>query len=161
MASYLGCCLGDAGDDASPFFDFDQGLESAGPGMGDLISVEGDCVQGEAAVAQLLALYQRLGEPSRYSAAVAALKASYDAAEASWSRHIPFSPVCGEIKGIGVQADALAKQMAADAGQAAPTPITDQKPKGTLGTLVTGALWVAGIIAGGYVLREAGKLKGR
>jgi hypothetical protein len=168
----MGCCFGDVGSDADrdALFDEISAAPSPLPGMsgsccssamGDLISTEGDCVQGEAAVAQLLALHKKLGEPSKYSAAVSAVKASYDAAEGSWSRHVPFSPVCGEIKGIGVQADALSKQMAADAGQVAPTSITDQNPKGTIDTLVTGVLWVGGLIAGALVLREAGKLKGQ
>lgn len=165
--TYLGCCFGDAGSSADPDALFDEINAKPSPldhccgeGLGDLISVEGDCVQGEAAVTQLLALYKRLGEPSKYSAATAAIKASYDAAEGSWSRHVPFSPVCGEIKGIGVQADALSKAMAADAGQAAPTPITDQHPKGAIGTLVTAAMWIGGVIAGDLVIRELRKLKG-
>lgn len=161
----LGCNCGGwrrvGGTDESPSLIGLGCMCGASSGMGDLIATEGDCVQGEAAMAQLLAQYAALGSPPKYAAAVAALKTSFDAAEGSWKRHLPFWPGCGEIKGIGVQADQLAKQMAADTGTAAPAPITDQKPKGTIDSLVTGALWVAGLAAGAFALREAAKLKGR
>lgn len=175
-SSWLGCCFGDSGsevDRAAQWAIIDDqpsplpgmsGRTTLGPrglagpvlatGFGDLISVEGDCKVGELAVSQLLELFDKLGKPAKYAPAVAAIKKSYDDAESSWSRHIPFSPVCGEVKAIGVQADQLAKQMAAEKGAPIPTGATDQDPTGAVGKLIKGALVVAGIVAGGFVLRE-------
>lgn len=112
-------------------------------------NTEGDCKVGELQMQQLAAFYQQAGAPAQFADSVAALQASYDHAEASWSRKLlPFSTVCGQIKAIGGQAAALTQQIAQATGQQPPpVPVVEG---GTLRTLV-----VAGITA--YVAVELGK----
>jgi hypothetical protein len=123
-------------------------------GLGDIISTEGDCVEGEGAVAQLQAFYAQAGSPDKYAAAVATLLKSYNDAESSWSRHVPFTPVCGEIKAIGVQAKALMAQIASDTGTTAPAGIEAPKSAATDLTekVVLGVGVLILVLGGAYIL---------
>lgn len=155
MRQHLACCDGPrANCNASAWGAMlaDCGIDSDATGLGDLIATEGDCKEGEAAIAQLQQFYSDAGSPAQYQAAVDALVKSYNDAEASWSRHVPFSPVCGEIKAIGTQAKQLIAQISA--ATSTPAPAAIEAPKGAIEKAASNAddLIEKLVIGGGLVV---------
>jgi len=117
-------------------------------GFGDIVSFEGDCKKGELQVAQLKGFYAAAGSPAQFRAAYDTLIKSFDAAESAWNRHIPFSPVCGAIKAIGVQASKMQAQIATATGMVNTSTVED--PKGELDKVkdlvIAGAVIVGGVL---------------
>jgi hypothetical protein len=109
---------------------------------------EGDCTEGAANVKQLQDYYASVGKPAQYAAAVDALVSAYKDADGKWTRHLPFSTVCCEIRALGEQAKALTQQIGAATGNKAPPALEAPKTvTDKLTTLVTvGAVAVGGLL---------------
>ncbi len=88
--------------------------------LGDIISTEGDCKEGELNVRQLDQFFKNAGSPAKWSPAVDTIMKTFADLDSKWTRSIPFSPVCGQIKALGQQAAILVEQIAADTGTAGP-----------------------------------------
>lgn len=129
--------------------------------LGDIICIEGDCEAGEIAVAQMRSVYDTLKAQgvnlAAFESSYRALLASYREKQDSWSRRIPFTPVCCSIREIGRQGAALTTQMQAAAGVKAlpglpiPTGVLPdaQDAVAGLGTALKIAL---GVVAGAAVI---------
>jgi hypothetical protein len=127
-------------------------------GLGDVINIEGDCKQGEANVAEMESMFATMQQmhpelAPQYQAPHDAIKAAYDAAEASAGRQVPYSPVCGQIREYGDQAAAMTQQMAAAMGVKAPPKIDPPTLGGTIAKWIIGGVVVILVAGGGiYVL---------
>ena len=119
-------------------------------GLGDYVCVEGDCAVGEAAVVQMMTVFQASGSPPAWAPTVKAIKDSFDALDKTISRHLlPFSPACCAIKQIGVQA----QQATADMQQGkAPNLSPGYTPSSSvLDTTIKAALVLGGIFVAGWL----------
>ncbi len=82
-----------------------------------IVNIEGECLKGESAVATLRTFYASVGSPQEFYSAVESIGSRFDSLNSSWTREIPFTPVCGEIAQLGNEADSLRAQIASAYGQ--------------------------------------------
>ena len=130
-------------------------VSDSAPLLGDVISAEDDCQQGKSSVLQMVQFFEALGRPKKYEAAAEAIYASYERAENSFWRSMPFSSACSAIRDAGVQAQALMQQMAADAGiEAPPGPPQPDSPTRELINLGKGLALLAAFLVGAPLVRD-------
>jgi hypothetical protein len=132
--------------------------------------VEGDCNEGATAVDQLRSFYEETGRPADFQSAFNTIVQRFDEVNGSFTRQIPFSPACCDIKEIGRQAADLMAQIArARSQQGVPTAapplnqgLTDDKFKEpgadlekTMKTLLIVAAVIVGLVLLAPELRKA------
>jgi hypothetical protein len=69
------------------------------------------CDDAKVSVDEMNLTYQAAGSPIQFKASVETINAAFNENFSFYSDLIPFNPACCALQGIGVQADALTKQM--------------------------------------------------
>lgn len=137
-------------------------------GLGDFFALEGDCVIGEQLVHDMQLTYkqgsgigadertdQEVAFSHKFGPAVTAIVTEFEKDESSFSRHVPFSPICAAIKELGVKAQDLTRQMRDAMGVAQPAGTPVKSPFGPSGAIddIKGLIYLAGgVMAAIYIL---------
>lgn len=138
--------------------------------LGSILGVclEGDCQVGEMLIRQMQSTFQAVANQegdlafnirAQVSPAVTAVVEDYLRLKASWSRQLPFTPICCRMAELGKQAQALTQTMHRMAGTTAPpTTSTDSDPFGGFMTFlkVAAAVTLVALVAP-PVIRAAGE----
>jgi hypothetical protein len=129
--------------------------------VGDIFCTEGDCKIGEMAIGQMGTFYASLKVKNvhqPYEVGVKAILEAYEKARSSWTRQIPFTTVCCQIKQLGVQAISMTQSMSKKTGDQAPLAfdpgqgsITAAITKGAEEASKTTSSWLPWILLGGLV----------
>lgn len=139
-------------------------------GLGSIfgICLEGDCQLGEALIKEMQSTFQALGNQEgdigfnirqKLGVAITAVVQDYQNIAGSFSRQVPFTPVCCRMAELGKKAQALTQQMHSIAGTQAPVTTSPDSADPFAGLITFGKIAIAVVLAAYVVppiLRAAG-----
>jgi hypothetical protein len=144
--------------------------ERTGSDLGSVfgLCLEGDCQLGEALIKEMQSTFQALGNQEgdigfairqKLGVTITAIVQDYQVISSSFSRQVPFTPICCRMAELGKKAQAVTQQMHAIAGTQAPVTTSPDSADPFAG-LITFAKIAAVVVLAAYVvppiLRAAG-----